>query len=293
VTGSGYVSDNGTVRRGEVNIWDLKSERSVFASTDQPSPIHCVAVSHDSRLMASGAGDWGRMMPGEVRLWSVPDGASRGRFTPHSEGTLALAFHPKGLQLATGGWDGSVKLWDATRLMDDSATEPAATLAGVGKVNCLAFTSAGDRLAAGHSDGRIFVWNLNAKPPSSTELRRISGWIARLEFSPDDSTLAAATGMLETENSQVGLIELASRRLTLLKHPGDRHVLGLAFIDGGRSLVTGAEDGQLRVWEVASAKESQALRHEGTLRALAPSHKGTTFATVGGWDSAIRLWSRK
>src|SRR5690242_16017625 len=68
-------------------------------------PVRCLGYSPDSRLLATGDDH------GDVRLWSLPDGALTGAFRLGHTSVEALAFHPFGKTLVTGNAAGVLALW--------------------------------------------------------------------------------------------------------------------------------------------------------------------------------------
>ncbi len=87
------------VHRGEVRSLTFSPDVSTLA----------VAVT---RGKVSGLGAL-LARPGEVHLWDLPTGRRR-RVLKQSSGVHAVAFSGDGRTVATGGIDGSLKLWEVS-----------------------------------------------------------------------------------------------------------------------------------------------------------------------------------
>jgi WD40 repeat protein len=48
-------------------------------------------------------------------LWEVPGGTLRATLTGHEAQVFGVAFDAKGELLASGSWDGSIRLWDVAK----------------------------------------------------------------------------------------------------------------------------------------------------------------------------------
>ena len=72
----------------------------------QPFPVHAISWSPDGGRVGVGTS-------GESRLYSVADG-KRTATLPGNDGAIfAIAFHPANHQVATGGFDGKVRIFDS------------------------------------------------------------------------------------------------------------------------------------------------------------------------------------
>ncbi|MFQ5732145.1 MAG: WD40 repeat domain-containing protein [Planctomycetaceae bacterium] len=95
------------------------------------------------------------------------------------------------------------------------------------------------------------------------------------------------------EDRTVQRWEMPSGKKTLFPAMHDSWVRGLAFVDGGKSLVTGGFDGQL-MWWPALAEKPQPTRkiqaHNGWVRYLDVSPDGTLLASCGN-DNLVKLWN--
>ncbi len=85
------------------------------------------------------------------------------RFLPSHDGSVrAVTFSPGGKQMATGGFDRAIRIWDAETQV---CTQ---TLSGhTGWVQALAFSPAGSLLASASFDGTIKLWN--SEPSDQTD----------------------------------------------------------------------------------------------------------------------------
>jgi WD40 repeat protein len=74
----------------------------------------------------------------------------------------------------------------------------------------------------------------------------------------------------------------------LLRHHGA--VFAVTFAPGGRTLATGCQDGNVRIWEAATGRLLRTLHgHQGEVLAVAFAADGKLLAS-GGTDHTIRLW---
>jgi WD40 repeat protein len=65
----------------------------------------------------------------------------------------------------------------------------------------------------------------------------------------------------------------------------------LLCAEGGKTLITGSDDGTARVWDLETGRQRAVLRHKGWVRALALSPDGKLLATGAHHpDSHVRLW---
>ena len=126
---------------------------------------------------------------GQLRVWDVATGRQVVSVTVPDR-PLSLAFAPDGTAVATGGWNGTVMLWDTTtgRVLRSFSGHST-------PVRGLAFLPDGHRLAAGASDGQVILWDV----ASGREQMRLDRGhrfpVNGMAISHDGRYLAAAGGL--------------------------------------------------------------------------------------------------
>ena len=194
----------------------------------------------------------------------------------------SVALSANGKTLATGGEDGTVRLWDVAGRRP--LGEP---LAGhEGQVNSLAFSPDGETLASAGDDGTVRLWDVAGRRQLGEPLAGHEGSVGTVAFSPNGETLAS------TDNRGVRLWDVAGRRQLgepLAGHEG--WVVGVTFSPNGETLASTGADGTVRLWDVAGRRQlgEPLAGHEGGVWSVAFSPNGETLASTGE-DGTVRLW---
>jgi WD40 repeat protein/DNA-binding SARP family transcriptional activator len=189
-----------------------------------------------------------------------------------------LAVSRDGRQLVTAGEDGRVRVWGLDGL------RPGATVARYpSRAMAASFSADGAEIAGVSSDGTVGLVPVRGGPQDEL-LRLPDGDFARsVEFSPRGERL-----LIATDAGAVGLVRLDGAR------PGYR-VLGrhqqrarAHFDPRGTRAVSASDDGEARIWTLASGK-SVGLAHPAAVVDAAFSPDGRQVATAGG-DGVARIW---
>ena len=191
--------------------------------------------------------------------------------------------------LATGSWDGCVKVWHCTEVngyvVNADADYFVAVLDHTSQVSAVALCPNNSRqLVSGTRDGNVILWCLNSgaqiqELPSHT--RQVNG----VKFSPDAKRVVSCGS-----DFFLKVIDIKTGCILFSKDLGEE-LQCLAF-DGRIALVGGAS-GQLSLWDIHTVKFcGKIAAHKGPVTSLWVSEDGEIIAT-GGEDRRVIVWTTK
>jgi WD40 repeat protein len=230
--------------------------------------ILSLAYSPSGKILASG----GRNDP--VRLWDVESGELLRRCDEHW--VWALAFSADGKYLATAGANKSVCVWEV-----DTGKQIVQMTGHTATVKSLAFSSDGAMLVSGSDDGTVRVWKM-ADGKGDAVYRGHNFGVSAVAISPDDkqwaSTSADRTIRGWESDGKSTLLQMASA------------ASALAYLPDRKTLIVGDDEGFIRIWDIAAAKELRQWKaHDRAITHLSLGQDGNTLATAGR-DQTVRLW---
>jgi len=164
-------------------IWDTAGARRTRILPGLAGPA--LAVSPDGGLLV-----------GDNEATVLPADPPTGRDLVLGEEVTALAFGPRGTQLAAGAGTGRVALWDG-RLSRRAGllrnVFPPSHDSTPESVSALALSPDGDTLAVGGSAGTLQLWDTHTQQPLGAPLTTPGETLQTLSFSGDGTTLYAGS----------------------------------------------------------------------------------------------------
>lgn len=188
------------------------------------------ALSANGEYIASGGTD------DTVKIWQSADGKVIHEL-PHPDGGQALAFSPQGTLLATGDYQGIIRIWnqqDATLLNTFKGHQQA--------VRGLTYSNSGNLIASVSSDDSIRLWH--ATSGQSRVLGKHQGDTWGVAFSPDDELVLSGG---EDNVIRVWSANTGQLLQELTDHTGA--VLEVTFSPDGKWLASGGDDYSIKIWD--------------------------------------------
>jgi WD domain, G-beta repeat len=247
----------------------------------------------------------------------------------HTERVYAVAVSPDGKTLATGSFDKTVKLWDAT-----SAKE-FRTIGGANghtnTITALAFHPKEATLATASTDNTVRLWDIKRDKPAEAAQKTLQHpqLVNCLGFNASGTTLATGgqDGILrfwDMTKKEPGTPKTITAHETLQPKQAQA-IYALVWLPDGKQIITASNDRSIKVWDVEGLKLVREIKpgadkppptkefrtacavvfpgaatalvnlppsqgHTDQVYTLALSADGKTLAS-GGADRQIKLWN--
>ena len=275
--------------------------------------IVCLALSPDGKLVAAGELDR------TIRIRDTSTARVLDRMRGHGDLPTALAFSPDGDRIVSAAADGIVRFWNT------GSVEPFAVLGGhTGRIGTLCFSADGSRVLSAADDGTLRLWS-TAAPDATDVLPGHASAVHSVAFGTSDTQLVSASvrGELRFWDAGAGecydaihlvnddhsamavspdgkLLAIGHRGGALLcdfamaraRPLGGRlgDVIAVVFAPDGSQLAGLDSDGQVIVWDAATADPVKTMHGEASPGggAVSFSADGRRLASTHG--TSVRIW---
>ncbi|HRQ36832.1 MAG TPA: protein kinase [Chloroflexota bacterium] len=198
----------------------------------------------------------------------------------HTSQVSAVAWSPDGRQVASGSWDGTIRVWDV------DTGEQVRIIQSNDQFIALDWSPDGSLLAAATWGSPILLYD----PVSTQKLGELGGngsSITRLAWSPDGALLAAAE---DSDPTVIHLWDVAARAETAPPLTGHTDsITNLTWSSDSTRLISSSFDSTARVWSADGTEQLLLSGHEYGAYDAAWSPDESRILTTGG-DNTLRLW---
>ncbi len=308
--GSFQIQDSPLARA----LWWRLQKSPLLWRHDLGAAVNAVAFTPDGGQVAVGSQDR------SVHLFNVRTRQVR-VLRGHKDQVIGLHFSRDGRRLASGSWDGEIRVWDlgnprarprvltghtdavhAVRFVGDQLLASASTdktvrlwdqrtgkllrvMRGHAKaIWAMDVTADGALLATSDADHTIRLWQLPAGEPAGV-LRGHKGPIYGLDVDPEGRLLASAS-----LDSTIRLWRLPAGEpvRTIKGHKGG--VISVRFSGDGGLLASGSRDKSVRLWRVATGEQVAAFTGHTSSVWSVDFHPDGKLLASGAMDKTLRLW---
>ena len=262
-----------TAGNGDIVLWDTLTSTALRPIPGPGFTVDSLAFSPDgARLAGSGA------QSTFAHVWDLKTGSVSLTLSGSSHGIACVAFSPDGARIATGGYDFSVRVWDA------GTGQVLRTLWGASANRAVAFSPDGAMLLSGEENGDVRVWN----PATGAMLRTFSAHpntILSIAFSPGGDKFLTAGNETCTR-----VWDTATGQMLRTFWGFGSSVRHASFSPDGARIATASASGAVMIWDLTSDLKRQVLyEHTGPAFYAAFTPDGKRLWTAGE-DNTLRQW---
>ncbi len=277
------------LRNGTASVYDANTYARIASFTGHLPNVWGISYSPDGKYVFSSDDD-------DVIRWDIfGRGAESRRMALGAPGE-ALALHPNGGS-ALVILNGKLTLWDidnAAQVKIFDATD----------VNAAAFSADGTRIASAQQDNSVTIWDA-ATGKSLQTLKGLNAPARAVAFSPDGKSVAAAGGNVQVDgirlaDNDIHIWDAASSTQQFQLKGHTAVVRALVFSPDGATLISGSDDGTVRLWTTKTGTAGAILGPDNNATSALEGHANGVLAVAinkdgrkiisGGRDKRVILW---
>ncbi|MBX9256070.1 AAA-like domain-containing protein [Desmonostoc muscorum CCALA 125] len=187
-----------------------------------------------------------------------------------------LIFSPDGKIIASGGDDGTIKLWH------ENGSAIATISSHTNKVKSISFSPNSKIIASASQDGTIQLWNRDGSFIKTLSKDKI--WLVRAIFISDNTLVSLSKDgtikFSQLDNTLIKTISLKSNAITSAN-----------ISPNGEVIAVGNEEGNIEIYKIDGTFIKKIVGHEGWVTSINFSHDGENIASASD-DKTIKLWKK-
>jgi WD40 repeat protein len=237
-----------------------------------------VGWSPNGRYVASSYGPTSAVI-NPVIVWSAQPPFQKVQLLSHSAELNQMAWSYDSAQIASGGGDKVVRVWDVAsgRLLVEH--QQGST------VDSVAWSPKAMRLASGSSDNLVRVWSADKDDPPSYVYTGHTDHVWAVAWSPDGQFIASG-GSHNDRTVRVWNANSGELWQAYTQHGG--HISGVCWSPDGAYIASCSYDQTVRVWKVASAETVLTHTHTEAVGSVAWSPDGRWIVSTA--STVLQVW---
>lgn len=245
-----------------IRIWEAKAGAPISKSPiceigKLAGRVTAMTFLPDQPVLVAADGD--ASSPATLRTWQIPSGEVQASWPAHADSILSIKVSKDGKLLVTAGADKVAKAWALP-----GGKEIAKFEGHAGPVMAVALSADAAQLATAGSDKEIKIWNVKTRDQTASLTTNPSA-VIDLAWTTDGKVISAA---------EDGLVRLSSEAN---KTRADRSFTGapdvlycVCIAAGGKTIFAGCHDGNVYVWDTATASAKGTLALTATSKPATP-----------------------
>jgi len=202
-------------------------------------------------------------------------------FSAHSQTVRAVEWSPDSTQIASGGDDAQLFLWNPTTgTIQQRIPHPA-------PVQAVAWSPQGERLVSA-SGTQVAFFDAHAGTLLARSTRQHTANVSSVAWTPQNQMQVVSGGL----DKRVVVWETATYQAKATFTGHDTPIEAVSWAADGRLVASASQGGAVRVWDAATVQEAHGFFQDARvpMRACAFAPVSDSLA-VGGNDGVLRVWN--